>query len=184
MSEKNSNNNKNNNKSEFSPVMEGKAFVFGDDISTDLICPGRYYHLRSQIEKLAEHVMEDARPGFYSLIEPNKTFIVAGRDMGLGSSREHAPLIIKVAGVNAVLCKSAARIFYRNAINVGLPIVVCDTSKIKEGDHLVVDLNKGIVEDKTQGFTLKFDPLPKIMTDILEAGGLENYIIKNGDFVL
>ncbi|MHA1339772.1 MAG: LeuD/DmdB family oxidoreductase small subunit [Promethearchaeota archaeon] len=167
-----------------SEILEGKAYVFGDSISTDLICPGRYYHLRSQIEKLAEHVLEDARPEFAKQMVPGQTFVVAGKDMGLGSSREHAALVIKVSGCNAVLCKSAARIFYRNCINVGLPIIICDTSNIKEGDELQVDLRKGIVKDLTQGFTLNFDPFPKIMTDILNAGGLVEYIKQNGDFIL
>lgn len=164
--------------------MTGKAYKFGDSISTDLICPGRYYNLRSQIEKLAEHVMEDARSEFAKQMTPGKTFIVAGKDMGLGSSREHAPLIMKIAGVNAVLCKSVARIFFRNSINVGMPIITCDTSKINEGDELDVNLNLGIVKDLTNGAILHFEPLPKIMTDILDAGGLEKYIMTNGDFKL
>lgn len=164
--------------------MKGISYVFGDNISTDLICPGRYYHLRSNVEKLAEHVMEDARPEFYEQMDPGNSFIVAGRDMGLGSSREHAPLIIRVAGVNAVLCQSVARIFFRNCINVGLPIVVCDTSNIKEGDELEVDLKNGIVKNMTQDYEVNFDPLPDIMMNILQAGGLAEYISKNKDFVI
>ncbi|MBD3353583.1 MAG: 3-isopropylmalate dehydratase [Candidatus Lokiarchaeota archaeon] len=167
-----------------SNTLKGKAYIFGDNISTDLICPGRYYHLRSDIEKLAEHVLEDARPEFASEMEAGNTFVIAGKDMGLGSSREHAPLIIKVSGCNAVLCKSVARIFYRNCINVGLPIITCDTSKIKEGDQLEVDLSHGIVKNITQDFEINFDPFPSIMTDILEAGGLVEYIKKYGDFKL
>jgi len=165
-------------------ILKGKSYVFGDSISTDLICPGRYYHLRSQIEKLAEHVLEDARPGFYKQMIPGQSIVVAGKDMGLGSSREHAPLVMKVAGCIAVLCKSAARIFYRNCINIGLPIIICDTSNIKEGDQLEINLNEGIVKDLTQGFNLNFKPFPKIMTDILNANGLVEYIKKYGDFKL
>ena len=115
-------------------MLKGRAFKFGDDISTDLIAPGRYAHLKSNEPELAKHVLEDADPTFASRVKPGD-FVVAGENFGLGSSREWAPLIIKVAGVSAVLAKSVARIFFRNAINQGLPILICDTDAIGDGDQ-------------------------------------------------
>ncbi len=125
-----------------SVMLKGKAFKFGDNISTDLIAPGRLVHLRSNLPELAKHVLEDADPTFAARVKPGD-FVVGGSNFGLGSSREHAPVIIKMAGVSAVLAKSVARIFFRNAINVGLPVLVCDTDKIDEGDVLEVDLPGG-----------------------------------------
>ena len=160
--------------------MRGRAWKFGDDISTDHITPGRYFHLRSNIRELAKHVMEDADPDFMKKFRPGD-FIVAGKNFGMGSSREHAPLALKVAGVSAVLAKSFARIFYRNAINVGLPVLIVDTDKIESGDELEVDLGKGIVKDLTRGFELKAKPLPDFMLKILKAGGLVEFVKKHGD---
>jgi len=111
-------------------------------------------------------------------------FIVGGSNFGLGSSREHAPLVIKMAGVSAILAKSVARIFFRNAINLGLPVLICDTDGIDDGDELEVDLAKGTVYDKTKGEKLTFGILPKVMLDILARGGLVPYIQKYGDFRL
>src|SRR4030042_3618504 len=104
-------------------MLRGKAFKFGDDISTDHIVPGRLAHLRSNLPELAKHVLEDVDPTFVSKVRPGD-FVVAGRNFGLGSSREHAPLVIKEVGVKAILAKSAARIFFRNAINSGLPVLI------------------------------------------------------------
>src|SRR3972149_4674956 len=118
-------------------MIRGKAHKFGDDISTDLIVPGRLAHLRSNLPELAKHVLEDADPAFAGRVKPGD-FVVAGKNFGMGSSREHAPLVIKMAGVSAVLARSVARIFFRNAINQGLPILVCDTSRISNGDELEV----------------------------------------------
>src|SRR3990172_12096091 len=106
-------------------MLKGKAWKFGDNISTDHIAPGRLFHLRSNLPELAKHVLEDARPEFASQVKPGD-FVVGGRNFGQGSSREHAPTIIKLAGVSAILAKSFARIFFRNAINVGLPVVIMD----------------------------------------------------------
>ncbi|MEK6977985.1 MAG: 3-isopropylmalate dehydratase small subunit [Candidatus Hydrothermarchaeota archaeon] len=159
--------------------MSGRAWKFGDNISTDLITPGRYFHLRSNLPELAKHVMEDARPDFAGMISPGD-FIVAGENFGLGSSREHAPTCIKLAGISAVLAKSFARIFYRNCINVGLPAIICDTDKIQEGDLLEMDMGKGLVIDATKGMTLKFPPLPPVMQRILMEGGLVAHIQKHG----
>jgi 3-isopropylmalate/(R)-2-methylmalate dehydratase small subunit len=164
-------------------VLKGKAWKFGDSISTDLICPGRYFHLRSNLPELAKHVLEDADPHFATRMKKGD-FVIAGQNFGLGSSREHAPTIIKLAGVSAVLAKSFARIFYRNAINVGLPLVECDTDKIAQGDDLEVDLATGIIRNKTKDIELSSNALPKAMLNILNDGGLLAHIEKNGDFRL
>lgn len=158
--------------------MKGRAWKFQDGVSTDDICPGRYFHLRSNLPELARHVLEDSRPGFASSVGKGD-FIVGGKNFGLGSSREHAPTIIKMAGVSAVLAKSFARIFYRNAINVGLPVVICDTDRIKEGEELDMDLEKGVI--RTGREEIGFPPLPEIMRNILDEGGLVNYVLKHGD---
>lgn len=164
-------------------ILEGKTWKFGDDISTDLIAPGRYFHLRSNLPELAKHVLEDADPEFSKKIT-NGDFIIAGNNFGLGSSREHAPIVIKMAGINAVLAKSFARIFFRNAINVGLPAIEVDTAQIDEGDVLKIDLSSGIVYDETKGVELQFAPLPDVMTRILADGGLIEHILKNGRIVI
>ncbi len=164
-------------------ILKGKAWKFGDSISTDLICPGRYFHLRSNLPELAKHVLEDADQEFASKMTEGD-FVVAGSNFGLGSSREHAPTIIKLAGVSAVLAKSFARIFYRNAINVGLPLLECDTDKIEQGDEIWVDLATGIINNKTKEIELTAHPLPKAMLNILNDGGLLSHIKKHGDFKL
>jgi len=163
--------------------MPGRAFKFGNDISTDHIVPGRLAGLRSNLPELAKHVLEDADPTFASRVKPGD-FVVGGSNFGLGSSREHAPVVIKMAGVNAVLAKSFARIFFRNAINVGLPVLVCDTDKIQEGDMLEVDLAGGTIADMTNGQRLTFGQIPPVMLKILDEGGLLPYIKKFGGFVL
>lgn len=164
-------------------MLKGKAWKFGDSISTDLICPGRYFHLRSNLPELAKHVLEDADQEFAAKMKEGD-FVVAGNNFGLGSSREHAPTIIKLAGVSAVLAKSFARIFYRNAINVGLPLLECDTDKIEQGDEIWVDLATGIIKNKTKDIELTANPLPKAMLNILNDGGLLSHIQKHGDFKL
>jgi len=164
-------------------VLRGRAFKFGDNISTDHIIPGRFAHLRSNLPELAEHVMEDADPTFASRVKAGD-FIVAGNNFGLGSSREHAPLVIKMAGVSAILAKSVARIFFRNAINQGLPVLVCDTSKIDDGDELEVELTSGMIKDITNGNNLTFSKMPEVMLHIMEEGGLIPYIQKHGSFKL
>jgi 3-isopropylmalate/(R)-2-methylmalate dehydratase small subunit len=164
-------------------ILKGKAWKFGDSISTDLICPGRYFHLRSNLPELAKHVLEDADKGFASKMAKGD-FVVGGSNFGLGSSREHAPTIIKLAGVSAVLAKSFARIFYRNAINVGLPLLECDTDKIEPGDEITVDLATGVITDMTRGVELKAHPLPRAMLNILNDGGLLAHIEKHGGFKL
>jgi len=164
-------------------VLKGRAFKFGDGISTDHIIPGRFAHLRSNLPELAKHVLEDADSTFASRVKPGD-FIAAGSNFGLGSSREHAPLVIKMAGVSAILAKSVARIFFRNAINLGLPILICNTDKINDGDELEVDLAAGTVRDITNGNQLTFNKLPEVMLHILDDGGLIPYIKKYGGFRL
>src|SRR3989339_1622366 len=124
-------------------IKKGKAWKFGDDISTDHIAPGRLFHLRTNLPELAKHVLEDADPEFASKMSVGD-FVVGGNNFGLGSSREHAPQVLNIAGVNAVLAKSFARIFFRNAINIGLLAIECDTDKINKGDELEIDLKKGV----------------------------------------
>ena len=163
--------------------MKGKAFKFGDNISTDHIAPGRLYHLRSNLPEFAKHVLEDADETFASRMKKGD-FVVAGRNFGLGSSREHAPLIMKIAGVGAVLAKSFARIFYRNAINIGLLAIECDTDAIDDGDELELDIEKGIITDLANGSIIQIEPLPPVMIKLLKDGGLVEHIKKNGDFKL
>jgi 3-isopropylmalate/(R)-2-methylmalate dehydratase small subunit len=164
-------------------VLRGKAHRFGDGVSTDHIIPGRYAHLRSNLPELAKHVLEDADPAFASQVKPGD-FVVGGNNFGLGSSREHAPLVIKMAGVSAILAKSVARIFFRNAINLGLPVLICNTDKIDDGDELEIDLAEGTVRDKTNGSVLTFGKIPDVMLAILNEGGLIPYIQKHGDFLV
>ena len=164
-------------------ILKGKAFKFGDNISTDLIIAGRYAHLRSNLPELAKHAMEDASPDFIKQVKPGD-FIVGGSNFGLGSSREHAPLVIKMAGVNAILAKSFARIFFRNAINQGLPVLICDTDKISQGDILEIRLEEGIISNVSKNKTYHFSRIPQAMLSILNEGGLIPYINKHGDFLL
>jgi 3-isopropylmalate/(R)-2-methylmalate dehydratase small subunit len=163
-------------------MLRGRAFKFGDGISTDHIIPGRYAYLRSNLPELAKHVLEDADPTFAERVKPGD-FVVGGSNFGLGSSREHAPLVIKMAGVSAILAKSVARIFFRNAINLGLPVLICDTDKINDGDELEVDLAAGKVKNLTNGTELAFGKIPGVMLTILDEGGLIPYIQKHGDFI-
>ena len=158
----------------------GRAFKFGDNISTDQIIPGKYFHLRGNLPELAKHVMEDADPNFTQNMKEGD-FIVGGRNFGCGSSREHAPLVMKIRGIQAVLAKSFARIFYRNAINIGLPAIECDTDKINENDELALDMGKGIILNKTTGSEITFKALPPLMQKILDEGGVVNYVKKHGD---
>lgn len=164
-------------------IKKGKAFKFGDGISTDHIAPGRLFHLRSNLEEFSKHVLEDADPDFAKNMKKGD-FVVAGNNFGLGSSREHAPQIIKIAGVGAVIAKSFARIFYRNAINIGLLLIECDTDKIDAGDELELDVQNGVLKDITKNIEIKIMPLPDVMIKLLNDGGLIEHIKKNGDFSL
>lgn len=161
-------------------TLSGRAWKFGDMVTTDHICPGRYFHLRTNLPELAKHTLEDARADYAKNVKPGD-IVVAGRNFGMGSSREHAPVVIKVSGASAVVAKSFARIFYRNAVNIGLPVVICDTSRIEDGDELFIDLEAGKLVDKTKKFEIKFAPMPAAMMGILSEGGLVPYIQKHGD---
>ena len=158
-------------------AIQGKAFVFGDNIDTDLIIAARYLNTSNPTE-LAKHAMEDADPEFVNKIS-NGDLIVAKENFGCGSSREHAPVAIKYAGVSAVIAKSFARIFYRNAFNPGLVILeVKEADKISQGDTLSVDLKAGVVENITKNETYAFNPIPPFMMELLNAGGLMEYAAK------
>lgn len=159
--------------------MSGRAWKFGDNVSTDLIAPGRYFHLRSDLPELAKHTLEDAREEFADEVRKGD-FVVGGENFGMGSSREHAPTIIEMCGVAAVIAESFARIFYRNAINVGLPAIELDTSDIDDGDLLDVDLDEGVLVNETVGETYWFEPLPPVMQSILDDGGLKEHVGKHG----
>lgn len=163
-------------------MLKGRAFKFGDNISTDHIVPGRLLHLRSNLPELAKHVLEDADPTFAQRVKKGD-FVVGGKNFGLGSSREHAPLVIKMSGVSAILAKSVARIFFRNAINIGLPVLICDTESINDGDELEVDLKAGKISNLTNKAELSFSRMPEIMLRILNEGGLIPYIKKHKDFI-
>jgi len=164
-------------------ILKGRAFKFGDGISTDLIIAGKYAHLRSNLPELARHAMEDANPDFVKRVKPGD-FIVAGSNFGLGSSREHAPLVIKMAGVSAILAKSFARIFFRNAINQGVPALICPTDSIADGDTLEISLDEGTIHNITRNETYSFTRIPAAMLNILNEGGLIPYINKHGDLKL
>jgi 3-isopropylmalate/(R)-2-methylmalate dehydratase small subunit len=165
--------------------LRGKArrLPQNDDINTDYIISGRYKFKIQDPNELAKHVMEDLDPNFYGRLQKGD-FIVAGKNFGCGSSREQAPQAITYAGISAVLAKSFARIFYRNCFNLGLPAVECDTDSIKEGDELEIDLDSGIILDKTTGQEMKVPPLPKTMQTLLQDGGLVEHFKKHGGFKL
>jgi len=165
------------------PDPTGRAYKFGDNVSTDLIAPGRLMHLRSNLPEMAKHVLEDADPQFPAKVKPGD-FVVGGGNFGCGSSREHAPTIIKMAGVRAVLAKTFARIFFRNCINIGLAAIVCDTGQIADGDELALDMAAGIVRNITKGTEIKFAPIPESMRRILDEGGLVAHIEKHGGLAI
>ena len=148
--------------------LQGKAICYGDNIDTDVIIPARYL-TTSDPAALAQHCMEDIDADFLSKIEPGD-IIAAGSNFGCGSSREHAPLAIKAAGISCVVAKSFARIFYRNAINIGLPIVVCDAD-IHTGDKLTVDLTGGVLINETTGSKTTFPSFPRFCRELLKRAG-------------
>lgn len=164
-------------------LLEGKAHRFGDDVNTDYIIPSKYKSRTLDMAEMAKHVMEDADPTFAARVSRGD-FIVAGSNFGCGSSRETAPVVIKAVGVSAVLAKGFARIFYRNAINVGLPVVECDTSLIEQDDKLQVHLAAGEILNLTKGVRLKIAPLPAVMVELLNDGGLVEHFKRHGTFCL
>ncbi|MFA6187741.1 MAG: 3-isopropylmalate dehydratase small subunit [Sulfuricurvum sp.] len=154
--------------------MEGKVWNFGKDIDTDLIIAARYLSTSNPVE-LAKHVMEDADPTFVSKMTPGD-IIVAGENFGCGSSREHAPIALKAAGVAAVIAPTFARIFYRNAFNMGLPILeLPQSAEIKEGERVSIDMDAGTITNITTGKVYNFTPIPPFMQELISAGGLMNY---------
>ena len=154
--------------------IDGKVWTFGKDIDTDLIIAARYLNT-SVPEELAKHVMEDADPEFVNKMSAGD-IIVAGENFGCGSSREHAPIALKAAGVAAIIAPTFARIFYRNAFNMGLPIFELEESaQIKEGDEISVDMNMGTITNKSTNKTYNFVPIPAFMQELLDAGGLMNF---------
>ena len=154
------------------------TWKFGDNIDTDVIIAARYLNT-SEPALLAKHVMEDADPSFSSKVSKGD-IIVAGENFGCGSSREHAPIAIKAAGVDIVIAKSFARIFYRNAFNTGLLILECkDTDKIAEGDKLEVSLDNGNIKNLSKNEEYKFEAMPEFMQELVKAGGLINYAKKS-----
>ncbi|MGA2940106.1 MAG: 3-isopropylmalate dehydratase small subunit [Syntrophobacteraceae bacterium] len=156
--------------------IKGKTWKFGNDVDTDAIIPARYLNTTSAKE-LASHCMEDADPGFASRVKPGD-IIAAGKNFGCGSSREHAPIAIKAAGVSCVVALSFARIFYRNAFNMGLPILECPegAERIRTGDELEIDLDSGIIENHTRKETYRAQAIPPFMQKLLKAGGLIEYV--------
>ena len=160
--------------------LEGTVFKYGDNVDTDVIIPARYLN-SSDPKELASHCMEDIDKEFVSRVKSGD-IIVAAKNFGCGSSREHAPIAIKAAGVSIVIAETFARIFYRNAINIGLPIMECPEAarEIKAGDKVEVDLDSGIVTDVTQGKSWKGQAFPPFMQNIISAGGLIPYINSKG----
>ncbi|QJW47550.1 3-isopropylmalate dehydratase small subunit [bacterium BFN5] len=157
-------------------ILEGKVWRYGDNVDTDVIIPARHLNT-SEPKELAVHCMEDIDPTFAGNVKAGD-IIVADRNFGCGSSREHAPVAIKASGITVVVADSFARIFYRNAINIGLPLLEIGAAvkKIKAGDNIRIDLSSGTVENLATGETFKAQPLPGFIQDIAKAGGLVNYV--------
>ena len=162
--------------------LRGNVHKFGDDVNTDLIISGKYKFNTLDMRELSKHVMEDIDPEFHKKISEGD-FIVAGRNFGCGSSREQAPLAIKFAKISAVIAKSFARIFYRNSINIGLPVIICEgADQISDGAEIGVDLDCGKIIDYKNGVELKVTPMPGFVLEILSDGGLVEYLNKGKTF--
>ena len=157
-----------------------KVYKYGDNVDTDVIIPARYLNAPDE-KSLASHCMEDIDAGFASTVEPGD-IIVAGANFGCGSSREHAPLAIKACGVKCVIAPSFARIFYRNAINIGFPILECPEAAeaIQPGDAVTVDFKTGVISDETLGKTWQAAPFPEFIDGIIQSGGLLNSLKARG----
>ena len=155
-------------------LLTGKVLKYGDNINTDVIIPGKYTKTLD-LDVLTAHVMEDLDPNFSGKLRPGD-FVVAGKNFGCGSSREQAPVALKHAGVSCIAAVSFARIFYRNAVNIGLPLIECDTCLIEEGDILEYSLGDSRLRNITRNLILPLIPLPRIMIEILKEGGLVSFI--------
>ncbi|HEC86675.1 MAG TPA: 3-isopropylmalate dehydratase small subunit [Thermoplasmatales archaeon] len=164
-------------------IIKGKVLKYGDDINTDVIFPGRYLAITDPKE-MAEHAMEDLDKDFLKKLK-EANIIVAGKNFGCGSSREQAATCLKYAGVKAIVAKSFARIFFRNAINQGIPIIETKEAvdKIDEGDEIEIDTENGIIKNLTKGTGFSFTPLPPFIQDIIDAGGLINSLKKKIQYV-
>lgn len=156
--------------------VKGRVHKYGDNVDTDVIIPARYLNTASHKE-LAAHCMEDIDKDFVNSVKEGD-IMVAEKNFGCGSSREHAPIAIKASGISCVIASTFARIFYRNAINIGLPIMECDEAAhdIKDGDKVSVDFNTGVITNETTGKTYKAEPFPEFIQNIIAKGGLINYI--------
>ncbi|MCD6197306.1 MAG: 3-isopropylmalate dehydratase small subunit [Deltaproteobacteria bacterium] len=159
--------------------IKGKVWKFGKNIDTDVIIPARYLNTSDPAE-LAKHCMEDADPDFSKKIKPGD-IIVAGKNFGCGSSREHAPIALKAAGIGCIIAPSFARIFYRNAFNMGLPIFECDETSgvLKQGDDVEVDADTGEIRNLTTGDVFKAQPIPPFMQELISDGGLIPHVLKS-----
>lgn len=163
-------------------IIKGKLFCFGDNINTDWIISGRYKFSITDMKELSKYLFEDIRPNFHKELLPHNSIIVAGENFGMGSSREQAPWVIKEAGVNCVIAKSFARIFYRNSFNIGLALIEADTSLLKEADTITIDLSKGIIKKKDENTDIKFKPWDNFRKELVQCGGIMNYLSKYKDF--
>ena len=159
-------------------IIKGKTWTFGENIDTDVIIPGRYLRTFNP-QDLADHVLEGERPDFTENVRKGD-IIVADENFGCGSSREQAPEVVKALGISCIVAKSYARIFFRNAINIGLPVIVSDI-EAKDGDIINIDLSKGILINETSGESTTFEPFKEFMLNILEDGGLVNHYLKESD---
>ncbi len=157
---------------------EGSVFKYGDNVDTDVIIPARYLNIADRAE-LATHCMEDIDAEFVGRVTKGD-IMVGGENFGCGSSREHAPMVIKESGIDCVIAKTFARIFYRNAINIGLPILECPeaSEEIRAGDRVSVDFDTGVITDETTGKTYQAQPFPEFIQEIMAAGGLVNSLKK------
>lgn len=155
---------------------KGKVFKYGDNVDTDVIIPARYLAIADPKE-LAEHCMEDIDRDFVKKVQPGN-IMVAGKNFGCGSSREHAPIAIKASGIQLVIADSFARIFYRNSIDIGLPIIECPAAAraIRDGDEVAVHLDTGVIEDRTTGERFTAAPFPPFIQKIIAVGGIENFV--------
>lgn len=161
-------------------LLTAQTIKYGDDINTDLIIAGKYTKTLN-VQDLVDHAMEDLDPDFHEKCKQGRTIVVAGDYFGCGSSREQAPVALKESGIQCVAAKSFSRIFYRNAINIGLPLAECDTSKIDDGDVIEYAVGGSSLRNLTKGITIAVAPLPDIMVDILGSGGMVEFA-KQGKF--
>ncbi|MDR0500832.1 MAG: 3-isopropylmalate dehydratase small subunit [Coriobacteriales bacterium] len=164
--------------------IRAKAITFGDDVNTDYIISGKYKFKSNDMNEMAHHAMEELDPDYYNKASKAGAILVAGSNFGCGSSREQAPLVLIHSNTKAVIAKTFARIFYRNAINTGLPVVEADTSGIMPGDELELDLEAGVLKNITRQECIPFAPLPPVMAKLLADGGLAPHFVKNGGFAL